>query len=261
MSWNWNSWLQGVSAHIVAIVVATAIITEAGLISSLPAQLSPLLRFLLAGIIAIALIVLAWLWKRRRPKTSAPENSRIFANISLVELARILEPLTTTARNERLKAYDGKWFTIESTVLDVENKGSRVDVSSKVIEPFKVVPLADTGVEMKDFINATLLFAGSSWPQLSHAQRGFYIKAEGQISVVPHYTHIIYDNCVLVHLGSSNVVSENISQAPQAGPPKGTSRPADEQDVTTPAQLSRLLKKATPFKQRDLFTFYDKKRL
>ncbi len=130
-------------------------------------------------------------------------TNRIYANITPVELARILEPLTTTARIERLKVYKDKWFIVESKVLDVVNNVVRVDVSTQVIEPLKVIPLAGTSVEMKDYMNATLLFKGSSWPQLSHADKGFYIKAEGQIADVPHYSHIIFINCNLKYLGVS----------------------------------------------------------
>jgi len=119
-------------------------------------------------------------------KEDKPPEPKIYANMPLKEVGRITT-LTSLARRQKLESLRGKWFTVEGIVRDIGHGYGTCFLS----------------VDTADKLSVKLAFHESAWPQMSHADRGFYARAEGQLESVMFDTHMTLNNCILLFLSSS----------------------------------------------------------
>jgi hypothetical protein len=123
---------------------------------------------------------------------------RIFANVPIPKLVETLEPLTRFERKERLKTYKDKWFRIQGDISDIDKHDDTPYISVE-IPPDKP---SNKITSIFENITLTIKFGDSQWAQLSHAERGFYLKCEAQLEDLLSSRHLIFDRAVIIYLGS-----------------------------------------------------------
>ena len=137
------------------------------------------------------------LLKNEPPSTSRlppPPPPKVFANISLAELSRRLEPGTTDlARTMIIETFKGRLFVIKGNIGDISRRGDRS---------------VDIRVRTQDNFTCSVNLTTKRFLPFNHADAGYFIEMEAELrgasnSSLRGERHFIFHDGEIKYLGAS----------------------------------------------------------